>query len=176
MDPIVMTSSNADRTRRGFTLIELLVVIAIIAVLIALLLPAVQAAREAARRCQCVNNLMQLSIALQNYESAFETLPPGVVDAKGPIKNGPPGYHFGWMAQILPYMDRRTCSSTLTTRSGSTPTTTPPSERSRSTRSSAPPTSTCAAGEGAATRGRITRVVTTTWRPRSTRPTRASFS
>jgi prepilin-type N-terminal cleavage/methylation domain-containing protein len=52
--------------RRGFTLIELLVVIAIIAVLIALLLPAVQAAREAARRAQCVNNLKQLGLAVQN--------------------------------------------------------------------------------------------------------------
>ena len=60
--------------------------IAIIAVLIALLLPAVQAAREAARRAQCCNNLMQLAIALQNYESSHELLPPGVVndDRPGP--------------------------------------------------------------------------------------------
>jgi len=97
------------RPRRspGFTLIELLVVIAIIAVLIALLLPAVQASREAARRCQCVNNLMQIGIAAKNYETAFEVLPPGVINPTGPIQNKPNGYHFNWVAQLLPYLDQK---------------------------------------------------------------------
>src|SRR5262249_29690801 len=79
-----------------------------IAVLIALLLPAVQAAREAARRAQCVNNLMQLSIAVQNYESSNEVLPPGVVNDTDPVLSVPKGYHFGWMARILPYIERKT--------------------------------------------------------------------
>ena len=92
--------------RAGFTLIELLVVIAIIAVLIALLLPAVQAAREAARRSQCLNNLVQISVALQNYDSAHEVLPPGVVNPTGPVASTPKGYHVGWMIQILPYIEQ----------------------------------------------------------------------
>jgi prepilin-type N-terminal cleavage/methylation domain-containing protein len=93
--------------RRAFTLIELLVVIAIIAVLIALLLPAVQSAREAARRAQCANNLVQLGIALQNYEASFERLPPGVVNDTSPVLDQPKGYHFGWLTQILPYCEQR---------------------------------------------------------------------
>src|SRR6187551_2927825 len=97
----------STRRRSGFTLIELLVVIAIISVLIALLLPAVQAAREAARRVQCVNNLMQLGIALHNYESSHEILPPGVINPTGPILNTPKGYHAGWMLQLLPFIEQR---------------------------------------------------------------------
>ncbi len=91
--------------KRGFTLVELLVVIAIIGILIALLLPAVQAAREAARRSQCNNNLVQLGIALHHYEGAHEVFPPGVVDAKGPIRTEPAGYQMSWLVQILPFID-----------------------------------------------------------------------
>jgi prepilin-type N-terminal cleavage/methylation domain-containing protein/prepilin-type processing-associated H-X9-DG protein len=93
------------RRNRGFTLIELLVVIAIIAILIALLLPAVQQAREAARRTQCRNNLVQLGLALQNYHAAHRVLPPGCVNETGPISSAPQGYHIGWLAQLLPYLD-----------------------------------------------------------------------
>ncbi len=93
--------------RSAFTLVELLVVIAIIGILVGLLLPAVQAAREAARRCQCSNNLLQLGIALHNYEMAHRVLPPGTIDAQGPIVHLPIGYHHSWLVQILPMLDER---------------------------------------------------------------------
>lgn len=98
---------HRPRIRAGFTLIELLVVMAIIGVLIALLLPAVQSARGAARRVQCVNNLMQMGIALQNYEVAYEVFPPGVVDPNSPIVQQPQGYHVSWLAQLLPFLDQK---------------------------------------------------------------------
>jgi len=94
------------RRRLAFTLIELLFVVAIIAVLIALLLPAIQSSREMARRVQCGNNLLQLGIALGNYASTHRVFPPGVVNDKGPILNQPVGYHYSWLVQILPYMER----------------------------------------------------------------------
>ena len=81
--------------------------IAIIAVLVALLLPAVSASREAARRIQCVNNLMQIGLAVKNYENAFESLPSGVVNPTGPIVDAPSGYHFNWISQLLPYLDAK---------------------------------------------------------------------
>jgi prepilin-type N-terminal cleavage/methylation domain-containing protein/prepilin-type processing-associated H-X9-DG protein len=92
--------------RRGFTLIELLVVIAIIAVLIALLLPAVQAAREAARRTQCVNNLKQLGLSIQNYHDSNSVLPPTGSNPTVPAGVGATN-DFSMKARLLPYMEQQ---------------------------------------------------------------------
>ena len=64
-----------------------------------------QAAREAARRASCLNNLTQIGVVLQNYESAHSVLPPGVIDKQGPIHSRPEGYHMSWLVQLLPYVE-----------------------------------------------------------------------
>jgi prepilin-type N-terminal cleavage/methylation domain-containing protein/prepilin-type processing-associated H-X9-DG protein len=88
-------SPASEGRRPGFTLLELLVVVSVIGLLIALSLPAVQVAREAARRAQCTNNLRQLGIALNAYQSARGVFPQG--------RNGA-GYSPHTM--LLPYIEQ----------------------------------------------------------------------
>lgn len=89
--------SNGPRPS-GFTLIELLVAIAVSTLLIALLLPAVQQAREAARRIGCRNNLKQIALALNNYESATGSFPIGARQQRS--------FGTSWWVGLLPYIDQ----------------------------------------------------------------------
>jgi len=87
--------------RPGFTLIELLVVIAIIAILIALLVPAVQKVRAAAARTQCMNNMKQIALALQDYHGAWKVFP-----AVGLGLNPDNPNTVSWTVAIFPYVDQ----------------------------------------------------------------------
>ncbi|QDU60408.1 hypothetical protein Pan216_12470 [Planctomycetes bacterium Pan216] len=96
---------------RAFTLIELLVVIAIIGLLVALLLPAIQQAREAARRASCLNNIKQIALAAQNYESSHGFYVPGRITTHAePITSNTAdilhgGMETTWLPFLFPYMD-----------------------------------------------------------------------
>jgi prepilin-type processing-associated H-X9-DG protein len=76
----------------------------------ALTLPAVQKVRESAKRTQCLNQLKQIGVALQNYVTTNTTLPPGMKDHLESPNNKPPhyGYHpyWTWMAHILPQVEQ----------------------------------------------------------------------
>ena len=105
---------------KAFTLVELLVVIAIIAMLVSILLPAVQAARSAARRTVCINQTKQISLALMNFLSAHDYLPPGwrsefddedesELSEDERLSGTEPGW--GWMTYTLPFIEQTTICS-----------------------------------------------------------------
>lgn len=88
----------------AFTLLELLVVLAIIGVLFGLLMSAVQRVRESAARAQCLNNLRQLALAMQDYHDSQGRFPPG--QFLGPYGKGPSSYGWSWLARLLPYVEQ----------------------------------------------------------------------
>ncbi len=94
-------------SRLGFTLVELLVVISIIGMLAGLLLPAVNAAREAGRRTVCLNNQSQLAVAMLNYDSAKNNLPPmrGEIGRRR-IDDADKVFYGSWVGFLLPYMEQ----------------------------------------------------------------------
>jgi prepilin-type N-terminal cleavage/methylation domain-containing protein/prepilin-type processing-associated H-X9-DG protein len=101
--------------RNGFTLVELLVVIAIIGILVGLLLPAVQAIREAARRTDCLNNLKQIGLAAQNFESAAKRFPVGAESRQFPANPAYPYSFYRWstLAHLTPYLEQSNAYNSL---------------------------------------------------------------
>ena len=98
-------SGSLQKNRTAFTLVELLVVIAIIGELIGNASPALQSMREIARRSNCAQNLVQISLALSSYNLTNGHYPIGTQAKIGPIASEPKGFHHNWAAAILPMLD-----------------------------------------------------------------------
>ena len=86
------------------SVVQWLSLIGVLLVLFALLAPfpfGRPGVREAARRMACGNNLKNIALALQQYESIYGTLPPAyTVDADGkPLHS--------WRTLILPYIEQK---------------------------------------------------------------------
>lgn len=103
------------RRRQAFTLVELLVVIAIIGILVALLLPAVQSARESARRSQCLNNLKQIGLALQNFHSVKGAFPTGSESKPYPADPTHAHNFYRWsvLAYSAPFLEQANAFNSL---------------------------------------------------------------
>lgn len=95
------------RRRSGFSLVELTVVLGVVGMIFALLIPALRGAAEAARRCQCLNNLKQLHLGLQSYHATHSVYPPGVVDHVRPFSPTDATLRTGWAAMLLPLVEQQ---------------------------------------------------------------------
>lgn len=105
---LMSTCHPGSGQRKGFTAIELTVTIAVLAVLTAIALPAVQSSRESARQVQCRDQLRQIGVAVQSFESAHRQIPGNgwgylwIGDPDRGVGKRQPG---GWIYQLLPYVE-----------------------------------------------------------------------
>jgi hypothetical protein len=89
--------------------LEGFIVVALAGVFLAVLAPHFLRARNVARRTQCLNNLKNLSLGLQNYYDQFEIFPPGYIarnvaaDDDAREEQGP---GWGWGSLVLPNLDQ----------------------------------------------------------------------
>ena len=99
-----------ELTRRGVTAVELLALLGAGCIVASLWLPQIERWRESARKQQCLGNLRQIGIALQDYHGAHQALPPGY--SPGGFKRLPKGGaewpadtpSYCWAVWLLPFV------------------------------------------------------------------------
>jgi len=107
---LVPSRRSLQRRRRGSLYLEGFIVIALAATFLALLAPHFLRARTVARRTQCLNNLKNISLGLQNYCDLFATFPPGYIarnvtaEAPASEERGP---GWGWASMILSQIEQQ---------------------------------------------------------------------
>jgi prepilin-type N-terminal cleavage/methylation domain-containing protein len=90
MNGIPVAKAGTRRTgmfcaRRGLTLLEVLVVIVVVLMLLGLIVLAINNTRRAARMTTCGNYMVQLALALTNYEDQHREFPGFANDRKGKL-------------------------------------------------------------------------------------------
>ena len=101
-------ANSFPRSKSGFTLVELLVVIAIIGVLLGVMLPAVQSVRASARRVECISNLRQIGLAMEQYLDVQGARAKFPFAASFPIENPLPTSYPPLFEVLGPYSEHST--------------------------------------------------------------------
>jgi prepilin-type N-terminal cleavage/methylation domain-containing protein/prepilin-type processing-associated H-X9-DG protein len=114
-----MSRAALARRIRAFTLVELLVVISIIAVLASLILPAILGAKVVAHRTTCGNNIRNLQLAAQQFETSKGHLPASRTFWNSPqywatgslptswAAPSSPSQTLTWVHELMPYVERQ---------------------------------------------------------------------
>jgi prepilin-type N-terminal cleavage/methylation domain-containing protein len=95
--------------RSAFSMTELLIVICIVAIIAGIIIPFIQSAREKAARTRCMNNLKQLGLGVQNFQSTFGRLPPLYGGSDGAAVQNSVKNNTVWASThmfLLPYIEQ----------------------------------------------------------------------
>lgn len=89
---------------RSFTLRDLLIAVAVIALGFALLVPLLRKSRESAHRTDCMNNVKQMGLGIQNFHDIRQEIAPSYLTDDHSARAIPNGF-ITWPLLIVPFME-----------------------------------------------------------------------